>query len=152
MATEKLVKKILKKLESKALNNIYYMNISKTIQDTFRYVWSDFDTEDEEDTNAGYEDYNDNPHTVFESLISEKLIRKKVIRKGKKLVKWKTDKEGYRVAMVNGRPKEVKMSSQEKLKRKKASKKSVIKRKAKSAQSNKNRRKSLKRRSSMGIK
>lgn len=54
--------------------------------------------------------------------VDEALKRVKVVRKGKRLIKWKTDKPGFKVQMINGRPKEVKIKSAERIKRKKGAK------------------------------
>ena len=70
---------------------------------------------------------------TFKELMDEfveALKRKVVYRDGKRVVKKVTDKDGYKV--VGG--KEVKMSSKEKLARKKAGKIAARKRKSKSAQ------------------
>ena len=52
----------------------------------------------------------------------EALKRKVVYRNGKRVVKKVTDKDGYKVVKVDGKEKEVKMSSKEKLARKKQAK------------------------------
>lgn len=67
-------------------------------------------------------------------ILSERMFRKAVVRKGKKVYKWKTDKAGkYRIQFdKNGRPKEVRMSKGEKLKRSRGQNlKGKIKRKGK---------------------
>lgn len=52
--------------------------------------------------------------------IDEVLTRNKVIRNGKRIIKVKTDKDGYKVSLIDGKPKEIKMSAVEKRNRKKA--------------------------------
>ena len=55
-----------------------------------------------------------------DSEINERLIRKIVFRNGKRLIKFVSDKENYRVQKKNGRPIEVRMKPSEVLKRKKS--------------------------------
>lgn len=71
-------------------------------------------------------------------ILVEKIVKKKVIRDGHKVLKKTSDKEGYRIK--DG--KEVKMSSQEKLARSKAQKKGAIKRKSSKSSANMKRAKS----------
>ena len=81
------------------------------------YYYNDYDPDDEIfDEFCGFED---NDEDNDEDYVSEKLTKKKVVRNGKKVIKWSTDKAGYKVDMVDGKPKEVKMSSDEKRKREK---------------------------------
>jgi hypothetical protein len=77
----------------------------------------------------------------------EALKKKIVFRGGKKIIKKSTDKAGYKT--VGG--KEVKMDAKEKMNRKKAAKKSAVKRKSKSGQSAKKRAKSMKKRKAGGL-
>lgn len=72
----------------------------------------------------------------------EKMVRKKVVRDGTKKVLKKSDRDGYKI--VDG--KEVKISTQERLKMSKAQKKGAIKRKAQKSISNIKRQKSMKKR------
>lgn len=53
---------------------------------------------------------------------SESIKKVKVVRNGKSVMKFKTDKPGYKIAHKNGRPVEVKMSSKELSKRKRIGK------------------------------
>jgi hypothetical protein len=80
-----------------------------------------------------------------ESHIDEALVKKKVVRNGKKIIKWISTKEGFRVQIVDGKPKEVKMTPEEKKKRAKGAKKAQKKKNpAKQAQAARKRAKSLK--------
>lgn len=79
-------------------------------------------------------------------IISERLIKKKVIRNGKKQIKWKSDRPGYKVVRDGNRVKEVKMSPTEVRMRKKQQKKGARKRKRTSRQAAMKRKRSLKRR------
>lgn len=67
----------------------------------------------------------------YEDELSERLIRKKVVRNGKRMIKIKTDKPGYRVSREGGRVKEVRMKAQELRKRKRGQRIAGRKRKAK---------------------
>lgn len=81
---------------------------------------------------------------AFQSNLSEGVKYKYVVRKGKRIKKAYTDREGYKIAYVNGKPKEVRMSSAERVKRKKSAKKAARK-PTKSAEISK-RKRSLKKR------
>ena len=119
------------------------------IQEIFEAVFDqEFIPEHVEDPHALYIDYTED---FDETGICERLVKKKVIRKGKKLIKWKTDKDGYRVQMIKGRPKEVRMDAKEKLTRKKSAKKTARKNKSKKAQMSRSRSKSLKKKKSLGL-
>ena len=83
---------------------------------------------------------------IVNNIISEKLTKTRVIRNNKKAIKWKTDKEGYKVDMSSGRPKEVKMKASEKVTRKKASRKAAIKSKSKKSRANTKRARSMSKR------
>lgn len=92
--------------------------------------------------------------SIFEKIIEEldpelleAIKRKRVIRGGKKVTKRVTDREGYK--MIDG--KEVRMSAQERRKRKKGARRSSKKRIVKKNQISRKRNKSLKRRKSMGL-
>ena len=64
--------------------------------------------------------------------LNEALKVKYVVRKNKKVKKWKTDKPGWRVEYdENGKPREVRMKAAEKRKRKLGQRKGKIKRNAK---------------------
>lgn len=73
---------------------------------------------------------------INEDELNERLIKKMVIRKGKKVKKWKSSRPGYRTVMDKGtgRPKEVRMLPSEIRKRKKGQRMGKIKRKARQAQ------------------
>lgn len=110
----------------------------------------DFDNieeEVEEDENCFYSDIN-------EEHLNEKLMKKIVVRAGKKIKKWiSTDKNKRVVAdPKGGRPKEVIVKSKEKIARKKGQRKAKIKRAAKKAQSRIKRRISKLKRAVFGLK
>lgn len=67
----------------------------------------------------------------YTSLFDESLKRVKVVRKGKPVWKVKTNRPGYKVQYIDGKPKEVKMAAQELRKRKISAKKAARKAKAK---------------------
>ena len=79
-------------------------------------------------------------------LVTERLKKVKVIRNGKKQIKWKSDREGYKIVRDGKRAKEVKMSPQEKLQRSKQQKRGARKRKRTSSQSARKRKRSISRR------
>lgn len=128
----------------------------------FKEDKDEFEEEFEVDETAYYEECDENEDD--EEEINEKLIKKIVIRREKKsdgslgspkkMKKWKSDKPGYRVVPDpdSGRPKEVRMKTSEKIKRKKGQRKASIKRKAHSAQSGLKRKISMKKRTTMGLK
>ena len=89
---------------------------------------------------------------VLESyeIIVEKRTKKRMVRKGQVVKKWTTDREGYKIDAKTG--KEVRMSPQEKLKRKKGQRKGKLKRKAKKSQISRSSKKSAKLRKSRGLK
>lgn len=76
----------------------------------------------------------------------ETLKRVKVVRNKKPVIKFQSDKEGYKVQQVNGRPKEVKMKPQEIFKRKKSARIAARKSKSKKGAANRKRALSMKRR------
>ena len=83
----------------------------------------------------------------YKSIFKEKITRDRVVRKGKKILKFSTDKEGYKIHTDDGRsPKEVKMSPIELRKRSKGAKKGAKKARSKSKQAQIKRAKSIKRR------
>jgi len=75
--------------------------------------------------------------------IEERLVRTRVVRKGRRVIKWKTDRPGYKVAFVSGRPKEVRIKPAERIKRKKGQKAGKRKRVAKKSQAAIRRKRSL---------
>ena len=94
----------------------------------------EIDEEDDEELDDGEE-------------LDERVKKKKVVRGGKRVKKYTTDKDGYKIELNdNGRPKEVKMSAKEKMTRKKAGLKAARKSKGKRARSVKKRAKSMKKR------
>jgi len=78
------------------------------------------------------------------NLINEKLIRKKVVRDGKKKILKKSDRKGFKYNPHTG--KEEKITSTEHIKNSKIQKRASIKRKAKKTTSNIKRKISLKKR------
>lgn len=78
--------------------------------------------------------------------IDESIQRTRVIRNGKRVIKFKSTKPGYRIQMVNGRPREVRMKPSETRKRKKGQKRAVRKKRSKSAAINRKRKKSMRKR------
>lgn len=110
----------------------------------------EYESEEEADEYALYTDPDiDYP----EDELNERLSRKMVIRKGKKLRKWKSDREGYRVVKSKtGMPKEVRMTAAETRKRKLAQRKASKKRKSTQATSKVRRSISNRKRKSAGLK
>lgn len=106
-------KKCSDEMEEK--NNLEDVDCNDPIEDDDEYddEWSAFSDCDIEECN-----------------LQERLIRKVVFRNGKRVIKFKTDKENYRVQMVNGIPREVRMSPSEVMKRKRAQKLASRKRKS----------------------
>lgn len=78
--------------------------------------------------------------------IAETVKYKKVIRKGKKIRKPTTSKKGYKIVYKNGRPKEVKMSSGERIKKSKSARKAARKGKSKRNVAAMKRKRSIKKR------
>ena len=74
-------------------------------------------------------------------FIDERLVKKKVVRDGKRKIIKRTDKVGFK--SINGK-KEVKMTAKEKITRQKAQKIAALKRKSKSQQASKKRKLSMK--------
>ena len=96
--------------------------------------------------------WDDEWSPVFESEVLDESIKKKyVIRNGKKVSKFITDKANTRIEMQNGIPKEIRMMPQEILKRTRAQKKAQIKRQSKLGKMQLKRRKSLQKRKQMKI-
>lgn len=87
----------------------------------------EFDDWDDEYSSFGDDDEFD------EELLDEAIKRVRVVRQGKRMIKYKSTKPGYRVQMVNGRPREVRMKPTETRRRKKAMRRAVRKRRSKKA-------------------
>lgn len=105
----------------------------------------DFDDDDDDD-------WDDEWCPIFEGEIIDESVRKKfVIRNGKKVTKFITNKPNTRIEMQNNRPKEIRMMPQEVLKRKRAQKRAQIRRKSKMNKMQIKRKKSLKKRKMMGL-
>lgn len=79
-----------------------------------------------------WKDYIEESEQVLDETaqdLDEKLVMKPVVRDGKKIKHWVTNKPGYRVQYdKNHQPREVKISAEEKRKRKLAQKKAALKR------------------------
>ena len=106
--------------------------------------------EEEDEYDAFYTedlDLEENP------MIAERLVKKIVVRKGKKIKKFKSDKPNFRVVLDpdTKRPKEVRMNSAEVRKRKRGQRLGAIKRKASSAISKIKRKISNKKRGLFGL-
>jgi hypothetical protein len=122
--------------------------------DDFENDWDDeFSVFSEEDEEIEIEDSasEDNEDDLEENNLTERVQRKKVIRNGKRVIKWKTNKPGYRVVKSGNRIKEVRMTPQEKLKRKRAQRKASVKRKVTMNMSKRKRARSIKKRVGLGI-
>jgi hypothetical protein len=105
----------------------------------------------DEDGNVCYDVEDENEiYDGDEEVIDEKITKRKVIRKGKKVIKYKTNKEGYKVVIKDGKPKEVRLKPAEKRRRKIASRKSQRKMKGKRAAMARQRKRSLRKRKSIG--
>jgi hypothetical protein len=103
----------------------------------------DFDLDD---------DWDDQWTAIGDEVVNESLKKITVVRKGQKKIKYKSDKEGFRVEMQNGKPKEIKMLPIEIRKRDIGQKRAQIKRKQKMPKAQKLRAKSLIKRKQMGLK
>lgn len=85
--------------------------------------------------------------------LSEALKRKFVVRNGKRVAKWKSTRAGkYRVEYdSDGKPKEVRITAQERRNRKRGQRKGKIKRSAKEAQIERKRKRSFVARRNVGL-
>lgn len=98
------------------------------------------------------DDWDDEWSAISENDLLEESVKKKyVIRNNKKVIKYITNKPLTRVAMQNGRPKEIRMMPQEILKRKRAQKRAQLKRKSKMPRMQIKRKRSIKKRKQMGL-
>ncbi len=93
--------------------------------------------------------YMDEAHDKFldylnDADVPESLKRVRVVRKGKRIIKFKSNKPGFKVVFVNGRAKEVKIKPAERIKRKRATKKAARKAKGKKSIALQRRKRSLK--------
>lgn len=79
-------------------------------------------------------------------LFAERVKRTKVIRKGKRVIKWKTNRPGFRVVNDSGRVREVKMAPRERMQRKRQQRIGARKRKRTSRISQIKRKRSIRRR------
>lgn len=86
--------------------------------------------------------------------LDEALKKKFVVRNGKRVAKWKSTRAGkYRVEYdENGKPKEVRITAQERVNRRKGQKKGKLKRAAKVANIEKKRKRSFIARRNVGLK
>lgn len=78
-----------------------------------------------------YESYFDEEEDNFD----EKIVKKYRVKDGKKVKSFTTDKDGYRIDMSSGRPKEIKVTGAEARKKSKSAKKGAKKAKPKQATS-----------------
>lgn len=108
----------------------------------------DEEDEDEEDE----DDLEDDDLEESYEYVTETVKKKKVIRNGKRVIKWVSNRKGYKIVRDGNRAREVRMSAQEIRQRKIQQRKAARKRKAKKGISQRKRQLSLRRRSSMGIK
>ena len=106
------------------------------------------DTDEWDDEWSGFADEEDvdMPEDIDEDMIDEAIKRVRVIRQGKRMIKFKSAKPGYRVQMVNGRPKEVRMKTTEKRKRRKGQRAGKKKRRAKKASIRRKQKRSMRKR------
>ena len=81
-----------------------------------------------------------------DEYLLERIIKKKVVRNGKRMIKFATDKPGFRISKVGGRVKEVKMKATEVRRRERGQKVGARKRKGKSSQAQRKRKMSIKKR------
>lgn len=86
--------------------------------------------------------------------LDEALKKKFVVRNGKRVAKWKSTRAGkYRVEYdENGKPKEVRITAQERINRRKGQKKGKLKRNAKQANIERKRKRSFIARRNVGLK
>lgn len=91
------------------------------------------------------------PDEYSEDIMDETIHKKFVIRDKKKLMKFITNKEGFRIEMDGNKPTEVKMMPIEKRKRKLGQKRAAIKRKPHMVQSQRLRKKSLAKREQLHL-
>ena len=110
--------------------------------------WDDWDDEWSAFGPDNPENPDSMPEDIDEDIIDESIKRIRVVRNGKRIIKFKSTKDGYRVKMVNGRPREVRMKPQETRRRKRGQRRAVKKRKAKRSQINRKRKRSVRKRTS----
>jgi hypothetical protein len=98
--------------------------------------------EDDEDLDEWHA-FTDEDEIIVEDSVSESMTKVKVIRDKKVVLKWKTDREGFRTVKEGNHVKEVKMKPEEIRNRVVAQKKAAMKRKAKAKTSEKKREMSI---------
>lgn len=110
--------------------------VDKPSPDDKLAVYTDKEPKENKKTKTEAKNKKDDDDFELGVGINERLVKKVVIRKGKKIKKWKSDRPGYRTELDpdSGRPKEVRMNPAEIRKRIKGQRKGKIKRKAKKAQ------------------
>jgi hypothetical protein len=88
------------------------------------------------------------PQEILEEigLFAERVKRTKVIRNGKRVIKWKTNRPGFRVTNDNGRVREVKMAPRERMQRRRQQRIGARKRKRTARISQIKRKRSIRRR------
>ena len=93
------------------------------------------------------EDVTPSKSPVDDPLIFDEAIKKKVVvRKGKRMKKYISTKDGFKIVYNNGAPKEVKMSARDRLAMSRRNKLSARKNKGKRAQTARKRKLSMKKR------
>ena len=120
------------------------------IEDELAELDDDFDDDWDDEWSALVPDEEDDLDEDYDGIetVDESVRRKRVVRGGRRVVKYKTNKKGYKVVYTNGRPREVRIKPQEKRKRKKGQRRAVRKKRAKRAQINRRRKRSLRKRTS----
>lgn len=110
----------------------------------------DFDDEWDDEWSALVPDEEDDLAEDYDGIesLDESVRRKRVVRGGRRVVKYKTNKKGYKVVYVNGRPREVRIKPQERRKRKKGQRRAVRKKRAKKSQIARRRKRSMRKRTS----
>ncbi len=110
----------------------------------------DFDDDWDDEWSALVPDEEDDLAENYDGIetLDESVRRKRVVRGGKRVVKYKTNKKGYKVVYSNGRPREVRIKPQERRKRKKGQRRAVRKKRAKKTQIARRRKRSMRKRTS----
>lgn len=102
-----------------------------------------------------WKDYIEESEQVLDDSVTElneKLVMKPVVRDGKKIKHWVTNKPGYRVQYdKNHQPREVKITPEEKKRRKLAQKKASLKRQSEMKLLQKKRLKSFQKRDQLNL-
>lgn len=133
------------------------MNFDKIYEALFLDLEEDEDNEElatyVDDTGAAVEmDFNDDEDEPIDDEIEldEKILKRKVIRKGKPYTRYRTTKKGYKVVVKGGKAKEVRLKPAERRRRRRASRKTQRRLKGKRKQMSRKRKKSLRKRRTLG--